>query len=156
MHTGPITTEKGLEAPASLPGSTHRADPPSCSYSLQHCAAALATHAYQPALFHPTTHFRQGGKEATRSNALLHKLIVDAVAEVAPGVGRDLIGLVTSRDEIDELLKLHDVIDLVIPRGGNQLVGGWLAGMAARGRVGGGLRWTGLLGCWWRDSGWVG
>lgn len=64
----------------------------------------------------------QGGKEATRSNALLHKLIVDAVAEVAPSVGRDLIGLVTSRDEIDELLKLHDVIDLVIPRGSNQLV----------------------------------
>lgn len=64
----------------------------------------------------------KGGKEATRSNALLHKLIVDAVAEVAPSVGRDLIGLVTSRDEIDELLKLHDVIDLVIPRGSNQLV----------------------------------
>ncbi|KAI7837257.1 hypothetical protein COHA_008871 [Chlorella ohadii] len=64
----------------------------------------------------------KGGKEATRSNALLHKLIVDAVAEVAPGVGRDLIGLVTSRDEIDELLRLHDVIDLVIPRGSNQLV----------------------------------
>lgn len=64
----------------------------------------------------------KGGKEATRSNALLHRLIVDAVAEVAPGVGRDLIGLVTSRDEIDQLLKLHDVIDLVIPRGGNALV----------------------------------
>lgn len=45
----------------------------------------------------------QGGKEATRSNALLHKLIVDAVAELAPGVGRDLIGLVTSRDEIDQV-----------------------------------------------------
>ena len=64
----------------------------------------------------------QGGKEATRSNALLHKLIVDAIAEVAPAVGRDLIGLVTSRGEIDQLLKLHDVIDLVIPRGSNQLV----------------------------------
>lgn len=47
---------------------------------------------------------------------------MDAVAEVAPAVGRDLIGLITSRDEIDELLKLHDVIDLVIPRGSNQLV----------------------------------
>ena len=78
----------------------------------------------------------QGGKEATRSNALLHQLIVDAVAEVAPGVGRDLIGLVTSRHEIDELLKLHDVIDLVIPRGSNQLVGCGVA--AGRGRMGGG------------------
>ena len=47
---------------------------------------------------------------------------MDAVAEVAPSVGRGLIGLVTSRDEIDALLKLHDVIDLVIPRGSNQLV----------------------------------
>jgi len=74
----------------------------------------------------------QGGKEATRSNALLHKLIVDAVAEVAPAVGRDLIGLVTSRDEIDQLLKLHDVIDLVIPRGSNQLVGGALGGPGGR------------------------
>ena len=64
----------------------------------------------------------KGGKEATLSNARLHRLIVDAVAEAAPTVGRDLIGLVTSRDDIDALLKLHDTIDLVIPRGSNQLV----------------------------------
>jgi delta-1-pyrroline-5-carboxylate synthetase len=64
----------------------------------------------------------KGGKEAAHSNAALHGLIVDAVAEVAPAVGRDLIGLVTTRDDIDVLLKLHDVIDLVIPRGSNQLV----------------------------------
>ena len=73
-------------------------------------------------LHSPPVWMPQGGKEATRSNALLHRLIVDAVAEVAPSVGRGLIGLVTSRDEIDALLKLHDVIDLVIPRGSNQLV----------------------------------
>lgn len=64
----------------------------------------------------------KGGKEAAASNAILHALIVDAVAEVAPSVGRDLIGLVTTRDDIDALLKLHDVIDLVIPRGSNALV----------------------------------
>lgn len=64
----------------------------------------------------------KGGKEAVHSCTLLHKLIVDAVADVASKVGRDLIGLVTSRDEIDALLKLHDTIDLVIPRGSNQLV----------------------------------
>lgn len=64
----------------------------------------------------------KGGKEASRSNAILHKTIVDALSEVAPSVGQDLIGLVTSRDEIDALLKLNDVIDLVIPRGSNQLV----------------------------------
>lgn len=64
----------------------------------------------------------KGGKEATNSNAILHKIIVESMAEVAPSVGKDVIGLVTSRDEIDALLKLNDVIDLVIPRGSNQLV----------------------------------
>jgi delta-1-pyrroline-5-carboxylate synthetase len=64
----------------------------------------------------------KGGKEAANSNVLLHSLIADAIQEVAPEVGRDLIGLVTTRGEIDDLLKLHDVIDLVIPRGSNSLV----------------------------------
>ncbi|CAA6656782.1 unnamed protein product [Spirodela intermedia] len=53
----------------------------------------------------------KGGKEAARSNAVLHK-----------AVGEKLIALVTSRDEIPDLLKLDDVIDLVIPRGSNKLV----------------------------------
>lgn len=37
-------------------------------------------------------------------------------------MGPDLIGLVTTRDEIKDLLILDDVIDLVIPRGSNALV----------------------------------
>lgn len=57
-------------------------------------------------------------QEAARSNAVLHGLITDAVGPL----GRDLIHLVTSRDEISDLLALDDVIDLVIPRGGNALV----------------------------------
>ncbi|KAG2685886.1 hypothetical protein I3760_10G147200 [Carya illinoinensis] len=61
----------------------------------------------------------KGGKEAKRSNAALHKVITSAI----PGsVGSKLIGLVTSREEIPDLLKLDDVIDLVIPRGSNKLV----------------------------------
>ncbi|XP_010534556.1 PREDICTED: delta-1-pyrroline-5-carboxylate synthase A [Tarenaya hassleriana] len=61
----------------------------------------------------------KGGKEARRSNAILHKVITEAI----PGcVGSKLIGLVTSREEIPDLLKLDDVIDLVIPRGSNKLV----------------------------------
>jgi len=36
--------------------------------------------------------------------------------------GPDLISLVTTREEIADLLALDDVIDLVIPRGGNALV----------------------------------
>ncbi|XP_075108320.1 delta-1-pyrroline-5-carboxylate synthase isoform X3 [Nicotiana tabacum] len=61
----------------------------------------------------------KGGKEAKRSNAFLHKVITSAIP---PSVGEKLIGLVTSREEIPELLKLDDVIDLVIPRGSNKLV----------------------------------
>jgi hypothetical protein len=44
----------------------------------------------------------KGGKEAARSNAILHKTIVDAVG----GLGPDLIHLVTSRDEIAGVLSL--------------------------------------------------
>ncbi|KAI7735083.1 hypothetical protein M8C21_004952 [Ambrosia artemisiifolia] len=61
----------------------------------------------------------KGGKEAKRSNAILHKIITSCIPET---VGKGLIGLVTSREEIPELLKLDDVIDLVIPRGSNELV----------------------------------
>ncbi|CAI9772970.1 unnamed protein product [Fraxinus pennsylvanica] len=61
----------------------------------------------------------KGGKEARRSNAILHKVITSAIPK---NVGEGLIGLVTTRGEIPELLKLDDVIDLVIPRGSNKLV----------------------------------
>ncbi|XP_023550848.1 delta-1-pyrroline-5-carboxylate synthase-like [Cucurbita pepo subsp. pepo] len=61
----------------------------------------------------------KGGKEARRSNAILHKVITEAIPD---SVGGTIIGLVTSREEIPDLLKLDDVIDLVIPRGSNKLV----------------------------------
>ncbi|XP_042378669.1 delta-1-pyrroline-5-carboxylate synthase 1-like isoform X2 [Zingiber officinale] len=61
----------------------------------------------------------KGGKEAMKSNAILHKVITEAIPDV---VGEKLIGLITSREEIPDLLKLDDVIDLVIPRGSNKLV----------------------------------
>ena len=59
------------------------------------------------------------GKKAKRSNAILHKVITKAISD---SVGKKLIGLVTSREEIPDLLKLDDVIDLIIPRGNNNLV----------------------------------
>ncbi|XP_058210958.1 delta-1-pyrroline-5-carboxylate synthase-like [Rhododendron vialii] len=61
----------------------------------------------------------KGGKEAMRSNTILHKVITSSIPDT---VGAKLIGLVTSREEISDLLKLDDVIDLVIPRGSNRLV----------------------------------
>lgn len=64
----------------------------------------------------------KGGKEASHSNQVLHRLITQVLDDKAPTVGSGLVALVQSRDEIDALLKLDDVIDLVIPRGGNALV----------------------------------
>ncbi|XP_075507887.1 delta-1-pyrroline-5-carboxylate synthase-like [Primulina tabacum] len=61
----------------------------------------------------------KGGKEARRSNAILHKVITAAIPDT---VGEKLIGLVTSKEDIPDLLKLDGVIDLVIPRGSNRLV----------------------------------
>ncbi|KZV45466.1 Pyrroline-5-carboxylate synthetase isoform 1, partial [Dorcoceras hygrometricum] len=61
----------------------------------------------------------KGGKEARRSNEILHKVITTAIPDT---VGEKLIGLVTSKEDIPDLLKLDDVIDLVIPRGSNRLV----------------------------------
>ncbi|KAA8534164.1 hypothetical protein F0562_031643 [Nyssa sinensis] len=45
----------------------------------------------------------KGGKEARRSNLILHKVITAAIPE---NVGERLIGLVTSREEIPDLLKI--------------------------------------------------
>lgn len=65
----------------------------------------------------------KGGKEAAHSNAVLHQIIVDAVeAETKGKVSKSVIGLVTSREEISDLLRLDDVIDLCIPRGSGAMV----------------------------------
>jgi len=65
----------------------------------------------------------KGGKEATNSNAAIHKVIGDAIEDGSKGqISRDIIGLVTSRGQVADMLSLDDVIDLVIPRGSNALV----------------------------------
>ncbi len=61
----------------------------------------------------------KGGREAARSNEVLHRVITEAIAPFLPP---STIGLVTSRDEVSDLLALDDVIDLVIPRGSNAMV----------------------------------
>lgn len=61
----------------------------------------------------------KGGKEAARSNRVLHRVITQALE---PEVPSTCIALVESREEVASLLALDDVIDLVIPRGGNALV----------------------------------
>uniref|UniRef100_A0A7S2SXA3 glutamate-5-semialdehyde dehydrogenase n=1 Tax=Chloropicon primus TaxID=1764295 RepID=A0A7S2SXA3_9CHLO len=62
----------------------------------------------------------KGGKEAAHSNKVIHSVVADAIERA--GLPRSLVGLVTSRDEIKDLLSMNHLIDLVIPRGSNQLV----------------------------------
>jgi glutamate-5-semialdehyde dehydrogenase len=63
----------------------------------------------------------KGGSEALHSNRVLFGLIRDAVESADPAF-RDCLQLVESRQDVRELLALDGLIDLVIPRGSNELV----------------------------------
>jgi glutamate-5-semialdehyde dehydrogenase len=61
----------------------------------------------------------KGGREATSTNAAL----VDTIRRVLDKHGAvDAVQLVSTREEIAEFLKMDDLIDLVIPRGSNEMV----------------------------------
>ena len=64
----------------------------------------------------------RGGKEALRSNSALAKVIREAAA--AGGVPIDAIQFIesTERRLVNEMLKMKQTIDLIIPRGGDKLV----------------------------------
>ncbi|KAK5261748.1 glutamate-5-semialdehyde dehydrogenase [Exophiala xenobiotica] len=62
----------------------------------------------------------KGGKESTNSFETIAKVIGTALEETQ--VPNAAIQLVKTRDVIDQLLGLDRYIDLVIPRGGNELV----------------------------------
>ena len=62
----------------------------------------------------------KGGKESTESFIAISTVISMALAESQ--VPNDAIQLVKTRDVIDDLLALDQYIDLVIPRGSNELV----------------------------------
>jgi delta-1-pyrroline-5-carboxylate synthetase len=65
----------------------------------------------------------KGGKEAVHSNAAIHQVLGDAIEAASDGqITRDIVALVTSREQVADMLSLDDVIDLVIPRGSNELV----------------------------------
>ena len=61
----------------------------------------------------------KGGREAARSNQVLHAIVTEALA---PDVPAGTIGLVQDRSDVSALLELDDVLDLVIPRGSGALV----------------------------------
>jgi glutamate-5-semialdehyde dehydrogenase len=64
----------------------------------------------------------RGGKEARASNRALADLLIDALD--AAGLPHDAVQLVetTDREAIGHFLKLHDQIDVAIPRGGRSLI----------------------------------
>lgn len=61
----------------------------------------------------------KGGSEANRSNQVLHRLVQEALAPVRCG---QAIELISCREDVKDLLELGDCVDLVIPRGSNELV----------------------------------
>eukprot|EP00008_Paramoeba_atlantica_P015015 CAMPEP_0201485200 /NCGR_PEP_ID=MMETSP0151_2-20130828/9326_1 /ASSEMBLY_ACC=CAM_ASM_000257 /TAXON_ID=200890 /ORGANISM="Paramoeba atlantica, Strain 621/1 / CCAP 1560/9" /LENGTH=414 /DNA_ID=CAMNT_0047869221 /DNA_START=49 /DNA_END=1290 /DNA_ORIENTATION=- len=65
----------------------------------------------------------KGGKEAMRSNKILHKIVVDGVAKATNNtVSRDVITLFSDRTDIKYLLEMNEIVDLVIPRGSGKMV----------------------------------
>ncbi|KAI8893419.1 Aldehyde/histidinol dehydrogenase [Globomyces pollinis-pini] len=64
----------------------------------------------------------KGGKEAAHSNKILFETIQEALLKSNSGIPANAVQLVTSRDEIATLLSQDKYVDLVIPRGSNQLV----------------------------------
>ncbi|MEK7248038.1 MAG: glutamate-5-semialdehyde dehydrogenase, partial [Chloroflexota bacterium] len=66
--------------------------------------------------------FLRGGKETINSNKMLASVIRDAIASA--GAPADAVQLIedTDRGLVGELLKMKDVIDLVVPRGGAELI----------------------------------
>ena len=63
----------------------------------------------------------KGGSEASESNQALFDCIQVALANADPRFAGAL-HLATSRDQIDDLLRLDDLVDLIIPRGSPNLV----------------------------------
>jgi len=61
----------------------------------------------------------KGGREAAQTNAALGKAIH---AALAPQGIADAVQLVSTREEVAELLEMDDLISMVVPRGSNEMV----------------------------------
>ncbi|MEL7656863.1 MAG: glutamate-5-semialdehyde dehydrogenase [Bacillota bacterium] len=62
----------------------------------------------------------KGGSEAANTNKILFEVIHEA--GIKAGIPAGFLTLIENRAEIDELLKCHETIDLLIPRGSNEFV----------------------------------
>ena len=63
----------------------------------------------------------KGGRESARSTAAILRVFAEALAGV-PGIPADALQGLSGREEVEALLALDGDVDLVIPRGGNDLV----------------------------------
>lgn len=64
----------------------------------------------------------RGGKEAIKTNTILVELMKKAVAE--NGIASDIVELVqdTTRESANEMMKMHGLLDVLIPRGSAGLI----------------------------------
>jgi glutamate-5-semialdehyde dehydrogenase len=62
----------------------------------------------------------KGGSEASNSNRVLFDVLTEAVASA--GVPKEAFVLMETREDINQILGMHEHIDLLIPRGSNQFV----------------------------------
>ena len=62
----------------------------------------------------------KGGTEAARTNRILADIISEATLQA--GIPHGWIGLMETRTDVQEMLKLDQFIDLIIPRGSNAFV----------------------------------
>lgn len=61
----------------------------------------------------------KGGKEAQHSNKKLFDIISSSIERILP---TGSVSLIETREDVAKLLKLHDYIDLMVPRGGSSLI----------------------------------
>lgn len=64
----------------------------------------------------------KGGSEARETNKILFKIISDATKYSGSGIPNHWAGLLETRADVNEMLKMHETIDLIIPRGSNDFV----------------------------------
>ena len=62
----------------------------------------------------------KGGSEASATNQILAKVI--SRAGVDAGLPRGWLGLLETRSDVSQMLKLDNAVDLIIPRGSNEFV----------------------------------
>ena len=64
----------------------------------------------------------RGGKEAVHSNRALGEVVQAALAEA--GIDGDAVQVISDPDRahVDELLEAHDLVDIIVPRGGPGLI----------------------------------